>query len=89
MKAHSARNTTLECLYTAVIQATSRKKTKLGDTLWYLCPEDLSRAYLENVVLPEVLGTKVSGVPRVQSMVLHYDTGKKEWYVSTEGSDHV
>lgn len=55
--------------------------------MWYACGSDFAFAYISNVLLPDVLGIPVCGIPRITQMMLHLDTTRNEWYASTEGSN--
>jgi hypothetical protein len=75
VQAYSARIAALQTLYNGAV--------------WMLEGSVLAHAYVEHMLLPQVLGLFVGGIPRVSGMTLHYDAGKREWYVSTEGSNFL
>lgn len=72
--AHSSRNETLRWLYTS--------------TVWYLAGPRTAYAYVKLLLIPQVLGTAVSGIPGISQVTIHREPGG-EWYASTEGSNLI
>jgi hypothetical protein len=70
--AHSSRNETLRWLFTS--------------TVWHLAGPRTARAYLQHLLLPQLLDTAVSGIPGVSQVIVHCESGG-HWYASTEGSN--
>ena len=67
--AQSARNETLTSLYNAI--------------MWHLKGRTMANAYMEHLLLPQLLALPVSGVPRITGITVHHDGVQNEWYVST------
>jgi hypothetical protein len=60
-----------------------------NDAVWTLQGSQLAGAYVEHLLLPQVMALPIGGIPRVTGMTLHYDAARNEWYVSTEGSNFL
>lgn len=73
--AQSKREEALHAVYTAAV--------------WRLRGPSLARAFMDHLLMPEVLAVQIGGIPRVFNMSLHWDAGRKEWYLCTEGSNFV
>lgn len=86
--AQSSRDETLHVLFTAVVWHLR------GVHIARACPASCSHAractaprdHLEHLLLPQVTGTPVGGIPRITAMSLHLDAARKEWYICTEGN---
>ena len=68
-------NETLQCLFNNIV--------------WHLNGAAVALAYVHHMLVPQMLGHQVGGIPNVTGMALHFDNANAEWYVSTEGSNFL
>jgi hypothetical protein len=47
------------------------------------------RRHMEHLLLPQMIGSPVGGIPRLTGMTLHHDVARREWYLCTDGSNFV
>lgn len=75
MHPKKSRNETLGWLYTSAA--------------WHVLGTELAHCYVNHLLGPQVLGTRIGGIVGVSDVIVHREASGGEWYVSTFGSNFL
>lgn len=65
---------------------TSQIQQLFNAAVWSIAGSGFTNAYIQNLLVPDLLHLKICGLEGIREVIIHYDGRGDEWYVSTEGS---
>lgn len=65
---------------------TSQIQQLFNVAVWSIAGSGFTHAYIQNLLVPDLLHLKICGLEGIRELIIHYDGRGDEWYISTEGS---